>query len=52
MGHADAARPAILGQLDRADDEDLADRAAPALRAVDGIVPGTGRSYHTNGLNR
>ena len=38
VGQTDAARLAILGQFDRADDEDLANRNPPALLAVEGIA--------------
>ena len=41
--HADTARMPVFGQLDRAGDEDPADRAAPALLAVDRIMPGAER---------
>ncbi len=38
VGQTDAARLAVFRQLDGADDEDLANRGAPALLLVDGVV--------------
>lgn len=38
VGQTDAALLAILGQFDRADDEDLPKRSPPALLAVEGIA--------------